>query len=787
MGLRPRVELPVDGVLPELLALLRSGSSVVLEAPPGAGKTTRVPPALLEVVRGEVVVLEPRRIAARLSARRVAEEMGEEVGGLAGYQVRFEEKVSARTRLRFVTEGILTRRMLRDPMLKGVDAVVLDEFHERHLDSDLALALLKRLQRARVGNGAPELKVVVMSATLDAGPIAAFLECPVLRTEGRRYPLTVRHEAYSAEALAVQVRKALSGLLGDEPAGNVLVFVPGVAEIRRVMRECGEVARGAGMVVLPLYGSLTAAEQDLAVRADVGPTARRKLIVATNVAESSVTVEGVTAVIDSGLARFAGHSAWTGMQTLTVGRISKASATQRAGRAGRTAPGTVVRLYPEEDFQLRREQDLPEIVRSDLSGLVLGLRAMGMEAAGMEWLDAPPAEALAAAEELLDRLGATGAMAQELARYPLPPRLARVVVEALRRGVGQDGCRAAALLAAESGFGTGAGAKADLLEAMDGALDENVRRSVEQLLRVAQPPRPAKHDDEALLMSVLAGFPDHVARRRAGNLLALATGVSAELADGLGRSEFLVALDAEDRDDKAMPLVRLTSRVEPEWLLEMFPERVVEDVRVVWNRAAERVEQVSSLLYDQLVLEERRGPAEADAAASLLADKALEAGLALFVEREAMEGLLARLSFAGVATPEVDAAFREMCAGMSSFAELRAAAPSLLPMLEARAGRLEELAPATIKLRGGRVVRVHYELGKPPWVASRMQDFFGMRETPRVGRERVAVVVHLLAPNGRAVQTTSDLAGFWERLYPTVRRELMRRYPRHAWPEDPRG
>ena len=312
---------------------LQHTTNLVIEAPPGTGKTTRVPPAILGLVSGEVIVLEPRRIAARLAARRVAWEMGEEVGGTVGYQVRFEERIGPRTRLRFVTEGILTRRLLTDPTLKGIDAVVLDEFHERHLDSDLALALLKRLQRTR-----PEIRIVVMSATLDAAPIARYLEnCPVLRSEGKLFELSVRHLPYSPEPLHVQTRKAVELLNAGQPSGSILAFLPGIAEIRRTMRECETIARQTGLLVLPLHGDLSPAEQDRAVL----PSAERKLILATNVAESSVTVEGVTAVVDSGLARIATYSPWTGLPTLQVGRISKASATQRAGTSSphRTRPG----------------------------------------------------------------------------------------------------------------------------------------------------------------------------------------------------------------------------------------------------------------------------------------------------------------------------------------------------------------------------------------------------------------------------------------------------------------
>jgi ATP-dependent helicase HrpB len=762
----------VDAIVGEIVASLQLMPNLVLEAPPGAGKTTRVPAALLEAVTGDVIVLEPRRIAARMAARRVAWELGEEAGETVGYQVRFEEKIGPRTRLRFVTEGILNRRLLADPALKGADAVVLDEFHERHLESDLALALLKRLQRRR-----PELRIVVMSATLDAQPIARYLgDCPVLRSEGRMFPLTIRHRAYSAEPLAAQVRSAVELLVAEGQTGNVLVFLPGAAEIRKAARECEGVARRAGMVVLPLHGDLTAVEQDRAVL----PSAERKLILATNVAESSVTVEGVTAVIDSGLARRAAYSPWTGLPTLDVARISKASAQQRAGRAGRTGPGQVLRLYPEEDYLLRPEHDAPEIARAELSQLRLQMRAMGIEE--LEWLTAPADEAWRSAEELLDRLGARGAMAERLARFPLPPRLGRILVEALNRGAGEDGCRAVAML--------GLGARSeqnDLLAAMDAAPDARLRQHVEQLLRVARPPRQSRHDDQALLLSLLTGFPDRVGRRRAGKQVMLATGLSAEVAGEAPGYEFLLAIDAEDRRENPLPLIRMMARVEPEWLLDLFPEQIVERSSVRWNESLERVEKVSALVYDKLVIEESRGPAGEQEAAKLLASRAIEEGMERFVDKEALDALLARLEFAGMEAPPMEQVLEDVCLGLNSFAELRQAAKNFFPLLEQTIDvrRLEETAPLSVRLQQGRQAKVHYEQGRPPWIASRLQDFFGMKETPRIGRGRTPVVVHLLAPNQRAVQMTSDLGGFWERLYPEVRRELMRRYPRHAWPENP--
>jgi ATP-dependent helicase HrpB len=773
--------LPVDAILPEIIDSLKLRPNLVIVAAPGAGKTTRVPPALLEIVSGDIVVLEPRRIAARLAARRVASELGEQVGETVGYQVRFEEAIGPRTRLRFVTEGVLTRRFLSDPVLKGVAAVVLDEFHERHLDSDLALTLLKRLQRSR-----PELRIVVMSATLDAAPVADYLDaCPVVRSEGKLFDLSIKHLPYSPEPVEAQVRKAVELLVVEKHSGDVLVFLPGAVEIRRAMRECSALARSAGLLVLPLHGSLPPSEQDRAL----APASQWKLILATNVAESSITVEGVTAVIDSGLARFASYSQWSGLPTLQVGRVSKASAKQRAGRAGRTAPGRVLRLYTEEDYSRRLDHEVPEILRSDLSQLCLALRAMGINhVQDVPWLDAPTAAAVELAESLLNRLGATAGMAKQLARYPLPPRLSRILVEALARGVGDDACVAVALL------GSGVHlAKSDLLAAMDLPLDPRVLQHVTQLRKVARisagkTSARKTYNDDALLISVLAGFPDRVARLRAGNQVLLSTGASAELAGEPPQYQFMVAVDAEDRKEKALPLIRMTARIEAEWLIDLFPEHVREQSSVVWNHSAERVDAVSALLYDELVIQESRGAApDPDAAAALLAEKAVEAGIERFVDMDALNEFMARVEFAGFDLPSAQEILRELCSGLRSFTELKKKAAALVPLLEQKLGarRLHDIAPVSIRLQKGRQTQVHYEHGKPPWIASRLQDFFGMRDTPRIGPKRTPVVVHLLAPNQRAVQTTSDLAGFWERLYPEVRRTLMRRYPKHAWPEKP--
>jgi ATP-dependent helicase HrpB len=768
--------LPVDAILPAIVDSLKLQPNLVIVALPGAGKTTRVPPALLGTVSGDVVVLEPRRIAARLAARRVASEFGEPVGETVGYQIRFEEAVGPRTRLRFVTEGVLTRRLLSDPQLKGVSAVVLDEFHERHLESDLALALLKRLQRSR-----RDLLIVVMSATLDADPVAQYLDgCPFVKSEGKLFDLAIKHLPYSPEPLEMQVKNAAELLIDAGHSGDTLVFLPGAVEIHRAMRACDALARRANLLALPLHGSLPPKEQDRAL----SPAAQRKIIFATNVAESSITVEGVTAVIDSGLARFAAYSPWNGLPTLHVGRVSKASAKQRAGRSGRTAPGRVLRLYTAEDYSRRPEQDPPEILRSDLSQLCLELRAMGIaHVSDIAWLNAPVAAAVERAESLLDRLGARGEMAQRLAWYPLPPRLSRILVEAVERGVGEDACVAVALL------GSGVRVeKNDLLAALDRELDHRVLQHIAQLRRIARIPAEKKHNDDALLISVLAGFPDRVARLRAGKQVLLSTGASAELEGEPPQYEFMVAVDAEDRKEKHLPLIRMTARIEPEWLIDLFPDRVKDQSNVVWNRVAERVDAVSALLYDDLVIQASRGAVpDPQAATELLAQKAMEAGIERFVDVKALNDFTGRVEFAGLAVPDIAEALRELCDGLRSFAELKKAATNFVSVLEQRIGgrRFRELAPESVRLQKGRQTKIHYERGKPPWIASRLQDFFGMRDTPRIGPERTPVVIHLLAPNQRAVQTTTDLAGFWERLYPEVRRELMRRYPRHAWPERP--
>jgi ATP-dependent helicase HrpB len=772
---RRQSPLPIDALVPDILASLEQTSNLVIEAEPGAGKTTRVPVALLDAVPGQVLVLEPRRIAARLAARRVAWELSEDLGQTVGYQVRFERVSGPGTRLHFLTEGVLTRRLYSDHNLDGVDAVVLDEFHERHLESDLALALLKRLQKKR-----PDLRIIVMSATLDAAPTAHFLgDCPVLRSLGRQFDLSIEQMPYSPAPLHEQVRDALELLLSKEQTGEILVFLPGAAEIRRAFRVCEPLARRFNRILLPLYGDLPPSEQDRVV----APAAQPKVILSTNVAESSITIDGVTAVIDGGLARIATYSPWTGLPTLRIGRISKAAARQRAGRAARTAPGRVIRLYSQMDYQAREDYETPEILRSDLAQLCLTLRAMGIQHPNqIDWLDAPPELAVKNAERMLDQLVRTDEDARKLMRLPLHPRLARMIETAIDRGVGHAACITAALL----GSG-GRSQQNDLLAAIDEPLSEPAQQQLRHLLRLVRLSRPLKHDDDALLQSALVGFPDRVAQRKTGDQIMLSNGTPAEIVGEAPSFPFLVALDAENRTEHCLPQVRLFARVEPEWLLDLFPERVREETIVIWNRQAERVDSVSRLLYEKLILQESSNVApEPNAAAELLAEKALEAGIERFVDAEMLDDLAGRLEFAGINAPEISNSFREFCRGHRSFADLKNAGNGFVSWLEQSLDphHLRQNAPRTLRLKGGRQVKVHYQRGKAPWIESRLQDFFGMEESPQLGPKRIPVVLRLLAPNHQPVQTTTDLAGFWERLYPQVRRDLMRRYPRHSWPEN---
>lgn len=817
------MDLPIDGFVPEIVAAVGDGGAVVIQAEPGAGKTTRVPVALLDAGvadNGGIVVAQPRRIAARLAASRVAHEMGEPVGRRCGYQVRFDSKVSDATRIRYVTEGLLARQLRDDPMLEGVDVVVLDEIHERHIDTDLCLALVAALRSGR----RKDLRVVAMSATVETGPLAEYLGAQTIRCPGRTHPVTVDHLGKSSRPLEGQVLAALRQAIDEGLDGGALVFLPGAREIRRVAEACEPLARTHGFEIAMLHGDLASKDQDRAVT----PGSRPKIVLATNIAETSVTIDGVVLVIDSGLARQPLHDPWSGLPTLTLAKISQASATQRAGRAGRTRPGRCMRLYSAEDFARRPAFDTPEIQRLDLASSLHDLLAVGLRGRDVQWLDPPPEAALTAAETLLERLAAvdtTGELTdigRRMLRYPTHPRLRRLLVEAADRKIPRLGAAVAALVSersirrhhtSASSHDAPADVLADLADLDDHhpGLDRGAVRSVQRVRKQLEGLLPSRRDtaddpEQELCQALLVAYPDRVARaeRRPGrpDRLVFASGGDAELAESsvVHGADLVVALAVELRQEggRSRTLVRSAAHIEPEWLLELHGDQLVEATEVRFDAERKRVEAVCETRYEGLVIDTtplRELPPEATA---VLREAALAAGPREFVEdADAYDLLLRRSAFLSSHRPELptldeDAAratLAELCEGARSFADLRRTdlVGQLLGTAPPELSRaLRDLAPTHVTLPGGRRLLVHYELDRPPWVQSRLQDFFGSTSGPALLSGAVPLVLHLLAPNQRAVQVTTDLEGFWDRHYPDLRRALMRRYPRHDWPEDPR-
>lgn len=845
------VALPIDPRLPEILASVRDRGALVLVAEPGAGKTTRAPRALLESdlsARGEILVLEPRRLATRLSAARVAEELGEPLGTRVGYTIRFDDVGGKDTRLRFVTEAVLTRRLVRDPELRGVSCVVLDELHERSLHADLALAFVKRLRETT----RPDLRVLAMSATIDAERFARFLGCEVLSVAGRPFEVAIEHlEQRDERPLEEQVRAAVRRVLlggaqaasGSASEGHVLVFLPGAAEIRRCATALEETARSQGLEVLPLHGDLPPEEQDRAVRR--GPA--RKVILATNVAETSITIDGVFAVVDSGLERAASFSPWSGVGELVTAPICQASATQRAGRAGRTRAGRALRLYTRHDFDSRPAFLKPEIQRVDFCESRLFLARMGVtDAKTFPFFEAPSIASIERAERTLVLLGAIdphGAitpMGRDLAELPVHPRLGRVAIEAARTGHRDRGAAMAALLGEKeirlslrTRFGdrggdrhaaSGSSDALARLEAFEGVqrsgglsagrvrshdLDVGAtlaaRRTAEQLARTlarlrvdTDGARAIFDEDEAMLRALLTGYPDRVGKRRrpGGPEVVLSGGGSVRLAESSVVREpgWLVVVEAEER--RGAVECRIASQIEPEWLLELFPERVRDVSEIRYDRDKERVEKLTALDYEGLTLDESRSDAAGQhGAAEVLAKAALAAGLGRFLDVHELDQWKLRTALARQVDPAIPAlddarvlaVLGEAAEGRRSLKELEGA--EVLALLTSGLGhevlaKLDRLVPTHVKLPGRAKVPVTYEHDRPPWIESRMQDFFGLADGPSAGG--APIVLHLLAPNKRAVQVTTDLAGFWQRHYPSLKKQLSREYPKHFWPDDPR-
>jgi ATP-dependent helicase HrpB len=826
--------LPIDDVLPSLMDALRTSSAVVLRAPPGAGKTTRVPPAILDAGlagNGKIVVLQPRRVAARATASRISHERGTRLGDEIGFQVRFESRTGPRTRIEIVTEGILLRTLADNPFLEGTSVVIFDEFHERSLTSDLALGMVRQVQLSV----RPDLKIVVMSATLAAKPIAAYLDqCPIVESQGRMFPVDVRHLPHLEkrplpELASEAVEMAVLGGRGD-----CLVFLPGVGEIRQVGKRLGPWCERHSICLLELYGDLPAEKQDAVLE----PREGRKVILSTNVAETSLTIPGVTLVIDSGLARINRYDEHTGLDRLEMTAISKASADQRAGRAGRIEAGVCIRLWPEAAHRHRPDFDEPEIRRVDLAGAVLQLLAwIEPDVDKFPWFESPSPAAIAQARLLLSRLDAVDErgitpLGRTMAMLPVHPRLARLLLEGKRLGHPAAAALAAALLSERDPLVRQPGPRrrpthattSDVLDRLaaleayerDRTLESDVgtlnvaaartilkaRDQLSRLVERADVSIPAKQlpTEEAVPRAVLAAFPDRVARRRqpADPRGVMVGGGGVRLSDQSALApdvELFVCVDIDAVEGEAF--VRQASAAERSWL---SPEHLESGVEVFFDDATERIAARKRTAFSGLVLEESQAALPADEqVAPILAKAAVDRFDRAFpASDEELASLISRIRclrewMPSLELPPLDEAqlrglLPQLCYGRRSLADVRAA-----PWKEAVLGlltwpqrqALDREAPQRIEVPSGSRVAVCYEPGSPPILAVRIQELFGLLETPRIAGGRVPVLMHLLAPNMRVAQVTADLASFWKNTYALVRKDLRARYPKHAWPEDP--
>ena len=839
--------LPVADVLAEVVAASRTGA-VVVTAPPGSGKTMLVPAAILDDLpkQKRVVLMQPRRIAARAVAHQIARLRDVPLGGEVGYQVRFDAKVSRDTRLVVETTGIMLRRLLADVSLEGIGAVVLDEFHERTIEMDLVLGLLVRVRQTV----RPDLRIIVMSATLAAGPVARLLgdptgreqACPIVSADGRLFPVDTRYGRRGEQRELVDLVANAVPEAVRHTDGHVLVFLPGVGEIMRCEQALTPLADREGHAIFTLFGDLPPEQQDR-VLADVG---RRKIILSTNVAETSLTIPGVTAVIDSGLARQMRVSAATGLPRLELIPISQAAADQRAGRAGRTGPGVCWRLWDEAAHHHRPAAETPESLRGDMAGPLLQLLALG-EQAEFPWLDEPPSETIANARQLLRQLGAIESpvdaadritlLGKELVRLPAHPRLARLLLAGARHGVLRETAIAAALLSERDPFRAGSHSRrgprdkmnvrtqSDIvdrvlaLQAFHAGLQlddpelelhhggaSNVLRTSEQLYGLVDVPLAARAADPvtAVMRALLEAFPDRLARLRPGTqdraTMVGGRGVRLDGGSRVRQEPFLLAIDLDDAGGEAR--VRQASAVDPAWLEEEplagTNLRKVEELLFAPSRR--QVEARLRTYWADLVIDETPiAISNAAAAAELLArEAAAQLDRLLPADDSAAGKFLARIRWLAAAAPDLGlptldnaalaALLPEVCSGLRSLDEIASA--DWLSRLQAAVGyerlaEIDRLAPSSHELPNGKRHPLIYEAGKPPTLAVRIQELFGIRDTPRIAGGRVAVLLHLLGPNHRPQQVTSDLASFWQNTYPTVKKELRRRYPKHAWPDDP--
>ena len=824
------ISLPIDEVLPALRLALAERHEAVLEAPPGAGKTTRVPLALLDepwLAGQKILMLEPRRLAARAAAERLASELGEKVGETVGYRIRLDSKVGPDTRIEVFTEGILTRRLQHDPALEGVGLVIFDEFHERSLDADLALAL--SLNGRELFRDEQPLKILLMSATLEGERLASILgDAPILRSEGRMYPVTMRwgRPFVPGEFIEPRVVQTVLDAINDE-SGSLLVFLPGQAEIRRVNQQLADALGSRSDILLcPLHGELDLAAQRAAI--EPAPKGLRKVVLATNIAETSLTIDGVRVVIDAGLARVPRFDPGSGMTRLDTQRISRASATQRAGRAGRLEPGVCYRLWSEDQHGQLAAYGSAEILQADLAGLALQLARWGVTPEQLIWLDVPPAASYAQAQQLLERLGALRDRkltphGETMAELPAHPRIAHLLLRGQDLGLADMACDVAALLG-ERDILRGAGADVHSRLALLSGESRAARggqggvQRAKQLARQyrgylrAKATQPVTDPDHPRWLGALLAlaYPDRIAQQRkpGGAEYRLANGRAALFSevDGLMKQPWLVIADLGSRQGQREERIYLAAEFDPALLDGVLSEQVSVVDQLDWDERegvlrAERQRKVGELVLSREPLTGLDEAARTQALINLVRRKGLELlpWTPELRQWQARVALLRQLEMQAQGHSEwPDVSDTALLAGLeewlapylgrvsrlSHFAglDLSSIVHNLLkwPLPQ----RLDQLAPHHIKVPSGSSVRLDYS-EHPPILAVRLQELFGLADTPRIAGGRQVVKLHLLSPARRPVQVTQDLANFWRSTYAEVKKDLKGRYPKHYWPDDP--